>query len=183
MEFRVLEGQTAYTGKELRSGWISQRTGLGGDAAAGFVGPCRVATEDLVDLDDARAGEHIESASMAHVIVEHPGCDLQAAILRQRLLVSLLCEALRLKGHGVERDGDDVYYRNRKLTVSIAAPGPRSSLIHLGINIDPSGAPVPAIGLQELGVEPRALLSDLLERYRAELLSCRHAETKVREVP
>lgn len=183
MEFQVLEGQTPYTGKELRSGWISQKTGLHGDAAAGFVGPCRVATEDLVDLDDARAGEHIESASMAHVIVEHPGCALQAAVLRQRLLVSLLCEALRLKGCGVVRDGDDVYCGNRKLTVSIAAPGPQSSLIHLGINIDPSGAPVPAIGLSELGVEPRALLADLLERYRTELTSCRHAETKVRKVP
>lgn len=183
MEFRVLERNTTYTGKELRSGWVSQRTGLFGDAAAAFIGPCHVATEDLVDLDDARAGEHIESASMAHVIVEHPGCGLQTAVLRQRLLVSLLCEALRLKGHGVTRDGDDVYYGDRKLTVSIAAPGPRSSLIHLGINVDPRGAPVPAVGLQELGVEPRTLLSELLERYGREMASCRHAETKVRQVP
>ena len=180
LRFRVVEEETPYTGKELRSGWVSEKTGADGDAAVAFIGPCHVANEDLVDLEDARAGAHIESASMAHVIVEHPGCSLQAAVLRQRLLVSVLCEILG--GHDVRRDGDDVYYRDRKLTVSVAAPAAKSSLIHLGINIDPQGAPVPAAGLREIDVEPRALLTELLERYVVELRSCRHAESKVRRV-
>jgi hypothetical protein len=183
MRYRVLKEETPYTGKELRSGWVCQRTGLEGDAAAGFVGPCHVANEDLVDLDDARAGSHIESASMAHVIVEHPGCSLQAGVLRQRLLVSILCEILSEAKHTVWRDGDDVYYDRRKLTVSIAAPAAESALIHLGINIDPGGAPVPAVGLDEMDVEPQGLLTSLLERYAAEMESCHHAESKVRSVP
>jgi len=183
MRYRIIDEKTPYTGKELRSGWVSQKTGLDGDAAAGFVGPCHVATEDLVDLDDVRAGAHIESASMAHVIVEHPGCSLRAGVLRQRMLVSLLCELLREAEHIIRRDGDDVYCGERKLTVSIAAPAAGSTLIHLGINIDPSGAPVPAVGLGEMGVEPIGLLTTLLERYAAEMESCRHAESKVRSVP
>jgi len=179
----VLEEETAYTGKELRSGWVGSRTGLGGDAAAGFVGPCHVANEDLVDLDDARAGEFIRAASMAHVIVEHPLCGLETAVARQRLLVCVLCEILTGRGFHVRRSGDDVFFDSRKLTVSIAAPGPGSALIHLGINVDPEGAPVPAAGLREMNVDPAGLLGELLERYGCEIESIRYATGKVRPVP
>jgi hypothetical protein len=141
-----------------------------------------VKNEDLVDLDDVRAGTFIKSELMAHVIVEHPGCELATAVLRQRLLVCLLCEILAGGGHRVTRSGDDVYYDQRKLTVSIAAPSQRSALIHLGINIRPEGAPVPAVGLEEMGVDAAELLEELLDRYRRELESAAHAATKVRPV-
>lgn len=179
----ILDESLAYSGRELRSGWVARASGLDGDCGVGFMGPCSVATEDLVDLDDVRAGSYIESALMAHVIMEHPGCPIGTAVLRQRLLVCILAGLLDGRGVPVRRDGDDLFVGNRKLTVSIAAPSSGSSLIHLGVNIDPSGAPVPAIGLEELSVAPRALLSELLSRYGDELHSCAHAETKVRSVP
>ncbi len=181
IQFRILDGEIAYTGVELKSGWVAARTGLSGDAAAGFVGPCHVPTENLVDLDDARAGTFIKAASMAHVIVEH-ACPLDVAVLRQRLLVALLGELLRKRGKRMRREGDDLYYDDRKLTVSIAAPGPSTCLIHLGINIDPAGAPVPAVGLLEMRVEPREILGELLACYRDELQTVAHAATKVRTV-
>ena len=182
-EYRILDEEIPYTGRELRSGWVRERVGYEGDVGVGFVGACHVATEDLVDLDDAREGEHIHAASMAHVIVEHAGRELEAAVLRQRLLVVILCEILAGKGVAVERSGDDVFFEARKLTVSIAAPGPQSTLIHLGINVDPEGAPVPAAGLGEMDIAPRELLAELLEAYRLEMTSVRHATVKVREVP
>lgn len=181
--FKVLRKEAAYTGRELRSGWVERMSGYSGDAAVGFIGPCGVANEDLVDLDDARAGEFIRAASMAHVIVEHPDCGLETAVLRQRLLVCLLCERLEERGARVRRRGDDVFFDSRKLTVSIAAPGPASALIHLGINVDPDGAPVAAVGLSELGVDPAELLEELLESYRREIESTRYAAGKVRPVP
>jgi len=181
--FRILDAEVGYTGAELCSGWVEEHTGLGGDAAAGFVGPCDVPTGNLVDMDDARAGAFIRAASMAHAIVEHPHCALAAAVLRQRLLVCLLAEVIGERGSRVRRDGDDLYYEDRKLTVSIAAPSPVSTLIHLGINVDATGAPVPAADLSEMGHDPRAVLRELLERYRLELASAAHAESKVREVP
>jgi hypothetical protein len=58
----------------------------------------------------------------------------------------------------------------------------RISLIHLGINVDPAGAPVPAVGLAEMGIEPRGLLNDVLTRYANELATAAHATTKVRTV-
>jgi len=182
IQYVVLEDTVRYTGRELRSGWIRETTGLEGDAAAGFTGPCHVATADLVDMDDARQGETIVAAEMAHVIVEFFGCSLAVAVLRQRLLVCILCEILERRGFAVSRDGDDVYVGDRKLTVSIAAPSPQSALIHLGININPDGAPVPAIGLEELTVSPAELLETVLLRFERELASAAHAETKVRTV-
>lgn len=180
--FRILDATVSYTGTELRSGWVHEQTGLSGDAAAAFVGPCEVPNANLVDLDDARAGEFIRAATMAHVVVEHLGCPLETAILRQRLLVALLGEILSGAGRVARRDGDDLYYDGRKLTVSIAAPSHASSLIHLGINVDPAGAPVPAAGLAEMGLDPRAVLDDLLTRYANELETAAYAATKVKTV-
>jgi hypothetical protein len=119
---------------------------------------------------------------MAHVIVEHPACALDVAVLRQRILVAILGELIAARGKLARRDGDDLYYDGRKLTVSIAAPSTASSLIHLGINIDPAGAPVPAVGLGEMGIEPRGLLQDLFTRYADELKTAAHATTKVKTV-
>ncbi|NIM20693.1 MAG: DUF366 family protein [Candidatus Latescibacteria bacterium] len=183
MDYRILNESIPYTGRELCSGWVAGRTGLSGDAAVAFVGRCDVAAEDLVDVDDAKAGAVIRSEQMAHIIVEHPSCPLQTAILRQRLLVCILCEILGGKGHPLRREGDDVYVEDRKLTVSIAAPSSSGALIHLGINVRPEGAPVPAIGLEEMGVMALPLLRDLLDRYKKEVASCEYAETKVRYVP
>lgn len=180
--FRILEGDVVYTGAELRSGWVAARTGLSGDAAAGFVGPCHVPNENLVDVDDARAGLFIEAALMAHVIAEH-ACALDVAVLRQRLMVAILGELLRKRGKRMRREGDDLYYDDRKLTVSIAAPAASTCVIHLGINVDPEGAPVPAVGLTEMRVEPLEVLNDLLVRYGEELATIAHAATKVKTVP
>lgn len=179
--YRILDGVVPYSGTELRSGWVRERTGLSGDAAAGFVGPCLVPTEHLVDLDDARAGAFIRAASMAHVIVEHPGCPLAQGVLRQRLLVCILQEVVGVRR--LRRDGDDLYHEGRKLTVSIAAPFANGTVIHLGINVDPAGAPVPAIGLEEFRMDAASVLHELLERYVRELATVAHAETKVRTVP
>jgi hypothetical protein len=181
--YKILEEKITYTGRELRGGWVAEVTGIkGGGAAVGFIGPAHVETEDLVDLDDVKAGVSIEAAEMAHVVVEHLGCTLQAAVLRQRLMVCILCEILTERGIMPHREGDDVYVGGRKLTVSIAAPSRRACMIHLGINVNSEGAPVAAVGLDDFGVSALELLEALLDRYRKELTSAAYAETKVRSV-
>ena len=37
MEYRILEEEIPYTGKELRSKWVENQTGCPGDAAVAFV--------------------------------------------------------------------------------------------------------------------------------------------------
>jgi len=181
----LVRQQITYHGSELRSGWIAENFGLHGDAIVAFVGPCRVPTEHLVDLEDQRAGAVIVAARMLHFIAEQAPADLAVAVLRQRLFVALVAELLRAEGvtEGLSRSGDDIFVNERKLTVSIATISPRSGLIHLGINVDPAGAPVPASGLQELGIDPWRFAERLLDAYVQEMAGIAHAQTKVRTVP
>ena len=119
---------------------------------------CDVSGDDLVDLADRAAGEYIKAAMMLHFVVEHFATDLLTAVRHQRLLCAVLCEYLnaRLYAHVLRRDGDDIYMGEGKLTVSIATVSPVSALIHLGINIDATGAPVKTAELAKftMKVEP-----------------------------
>ena len=48
----------------------------------------------------------------------------------------------RMSGKLPTRKGDDLFLGEGKLSVSIATASPVSTLIHLGVNEDASGAPV-----------------------------------------
>ncbi len=182
MQQHFAEDPIAYTGRELRSHWIFETFGLQGDAIVAFTGPCDVALEAMVDLADVAAGESIRARLMVHFIAECFDRDLEKAVLRQRLLVALAAEKLGVSAQ-VRREGDDLYVGDRKLSVSIATASPVSTLIHFAINIDPEGAPVAAIGLDELGVDAPALAGTLMAAFADELTGVAHARCKVRAVP
>jgi hypothetical protein len=185
MKWRVLDQEIAYTGAQLRSGWVAQVTGLAGDAAAAFVGPCDIKPEHMVDRTDLEAGARIFSPRMLHLIIEHPGLDLHSITLRQRLLMAIAGEIINshLGEPVLRREGDDLYLRGRKLSISVATVSPASGLIHSGFNLRGEGAPVPAIGLEELGIEPRGFAEQLLSAYSAEIESVQQASSKVKPVP
>ncbi len=82
----------------------------------------------------------------------------------------------------IVRRGDDLYDGDRKLSVSIATLSPNSALLHFAINVDPAGAPVPAKGLAEYGVDPREFAEAVLSSYAAETSGARRAVGKVRLV-
>lgn len=185
MQTRLLPQEIAYDGSQLRSGWIAEIAGLTGDAAIAFTGPCDVSFEHMVDRVDLEAGARIYSPRMLHVIIEHPGLDLGHITTRQRLLMAIALEVV----HGamgevlLRRDGDDLYLRARKLSISVATVSPHSGLIHAGFNYRGEGAPVPAIGLEELGVDPQEFAAHLLRRYAAEIEGSDAAAAKVKPVP
>ncbi len=173
-----------YDGSQLRSHYIREQTGIANDAVIAFAGACNVRGARLVDLEDAEAGSTIVAAHMLHFIGEHFQAPLREANFRLRLFVSILKERIEATAPGVKlsRDGDDLFAGKRKLTVAIATSGPLSSLFHCGVNIDPAGAPVPAVGLEELGIDHAALAEAVLEGYREECLSIELAMRKVRGV-
>ncbi len=182
-----------YRGPELRPHFLLERFGLRGSAIGAFIGPCRVETEHLVDWEDKLASDRIEAREMVHFLGEFFGMrSLTEGVLIQRLFMAMAGEALQLEladkpRFKWRREGDDLYVSvegglERKLSVSIVTASPVSLLLHAGINIDPTGAPVPAIGLGELGVEPRAWAQRVLERFQAEWESLEWACTKVKPV-
>ena len=184
MNYRLVDRNILYTGAELRSGWAAEITGLAGDAAAAFIGPCDVRPEHMVDRVDLEAGARIASPGMLHIIIEHPGLDLDNVTLRQRLLMAIAGEIINthLGEPLLRREGDDLYLRDRKLSISVATVSPSSGLIHCGFNLRGEGAPVPAIGLEELGLEPRQFAGQLLSAYAKEMQSVHEAASKVKPV-
>jgi len=184
MQWRWLSQEIPYTGRELRSGWIADTTGIEGDAIVAFVGPGEVPLENMVDMEDVHRGVPIKAAQMLHFLVEHFDTDLARTVLRQRLLVCQAAEILNQTSmRQIRRDGDDLFVGERKLSVSIATASPTSTLIHLGLNIDPAGAPVPAIGLDELGVPAAEVAEQIMPAYVEEMQSIEAAQRKVRGVP
>lgn len=184
MQTHLCPATIRYTGHQLRSLWIFDEFGLQGDAIVAFVGPCRVELSEMVDRANVAAGQPIEAAQMLHFIAEHFDRDLNRAVLRQRLFICLIAERLGALGSvpPLRRDGDDLYAAERKLSVSIATISPVSTLMHVGLNVDPAGAPVDAAGLGEWGVDVEALAGELLEAYAGEIEDAHLATCKVRGV-
>lgn len=185
MRTRLLDQEILYDGSQLRSGWIAEVAGLIGEAAVAFLGPCDVSSAHMVDRADREAGVKIASPRMVHLIVEHPGLDLAHITSRQRLLMAITLELLNanLGEPLLHREGDDLHLRDRKLSVSVATVSPTSGLIHSGFNCRGEGAPVAAIGLEELAFAPREFAARLLGAYAEEIDSAATAAQKVKPVP
>ncbi len=179
-----LEERMDYSGLELRSHFVRERSGIETDGLVAFIGGCSVKGDALVDLEDAEAGDFIAADRMLHFIGEHFDSGLREGNLRLRLLVAIVRELIEERSgeEGIERRGDDLYVRARKLTVAISTVSPVSSLMHLGVNIDPTGAPVAAVGLEELDIDPVDLAKATLGRYAEECRSIELALRKVRGV-
>jgi hypothetical protein len=192
MKFATLlsKEDRAYTGAELRPHFLLTKLGLKGSGLAAFIGPCRVETENLVDWEDRLASDRIEARRMIHFLGEFFGSSLREGVLAQRLLMAIALERLRAEGvragFELSREGDDLFAVSsggkRKLSVSIVTASPVSQLLHAGINIEPEGAPVPAVGLAELGVQPERFAAGVLEAFASEWESLDWACAKVRPV-
>lgn len=185
---RLLAGELAYDGSQLRSHFGYEQLGVAGDSVIAFIGPCDVLAREMVDREDHRAGAVIRAKSMLHFIAESFAARLPEMVYRQRLfarLVASLLEQSFPKDRCDQRlrvDGDDLYLGERKASISVATVSPVSGLFHFALDIDPTGAPVPAVGLEELGVEPRAFATKVLDAWRAEVESIAVAAVKVRWV-
>ena len=200
MFVRFLSETIAYDGSQLAAGWCAARcpdAPPAGDIAVAFVGPCDVHPEHMVDLEDLRAGAFIYSESMVHVLCEHPGADLEKAVLRQRLLACLAEETLKERvapadAGRIVRRGDDLFDGPRKLSISIATVAPRPQaaaagdgdggreLIHFAVNVRSADYPLPVKGIADYGTAPRGFAEALLEAYRLEMDSVARAARKVR---
>jgi hypothetical protein len=184
IETMFIDKKMDYTGDQLHSHFVREVSGISVDGVVAFRGACAVTTDTLVDLDDAESHSSIIAEEMLHFIGEHFECSLREANYRLRLFVSIIGEILGEVAPGLElrREGDDLYVGGRKLTVAIATATPVSTVFHCGINIDPDGAPVPAVGIKETGVNSEKFAVAVLRRYGDECLSIDRAIRKVRSV-
>lgn len=186
MSVRIFYSPTelVYRGPELSSHFAYRTFDVLGDSCVAFQGGCWVETRDLVDLADRKKNEHIFSKHMLHFIIENFDRDLEKAVLRQRLFAAIVQQQLLWRGVShVARRGDDLFVGESKLSVSIAALTPVSTIIHFGINVVSQGTPVRSLGLADFQVEPRGFALAVMEAYREECDSIEEARCKARPVP
>ena len=184
MHTKLIENEIKYIGSQLAPHWIYKNFKLQGDAIVAFIGECEVALTEMVDIEDVINNEPIYSKSMLSFITEQFNVNLVEGVFRQRLLICVIKEALEKRGLKITRNGDDLFFDGKKLTVSIATKSVNSILIHTGINIDSTGAPVKASGLtSELGItDIKGLAQEILTNYSEEIDDVVLASTKVRGV-
>jgi uncharacterized protein len=184
MHTKLIDQETKYTGLELAPHWIYKNFQLQGDAIVAFCGECEVNLSEMVDIEDVINNEPIYSKNMLSFIVEHFNINLIEGVTRQRLLICIIKEIIEklLTSHlaPLTRNGDDLFINGKKLTVSIATKSLTSVLIHVGVNIDPSGAPVDAIGLNSLNIDNiNAFANEVMVKYSQEIDDIILASTKV----
>jgi len=178
------EVSEVYTGAQLRPLWIYLNWGLLGSAGVAWVGGCDVLLDKMLDGEDKRAKAQISGDCMLHFIFELFDTNLLSAVCFQRLMAGWIQLAFLKLAPGVvlRRDGDDLYFENKKLSISIAAPSIRSSLIHFALNVVNSGTPVDTCCLEDFSINPEDLANEVFHLASQEWQSIWEATYKVHSV-
>ncbi|MFH1874173.1 MAG: DUF366 family protein [Pseudomonadota bacterium] len=184
MNYKFLKKELVYDGTQLAPHWIYKKTQILGDAIVSFIGPANVPLENMVDLEDVVNQAPIYSPLMLHFLIEHFNCDLKNIVFCQRIFCAIVLEELlkKIGSTKIIRRGDDLFEQDKKLSVSIATISPVSGLIHLGINIETKGTPVPTKGLKDYQIDPKEFAELVMKRYVEEMLMVETAKCKVRPV-
>ena len=184
MKTLYIDKDIKYIGSQLAPHWIYKNFNIQGDAIVAFCGECEVKLTEMVDIEDVINNEPIYSKYMLSFISEQFGINLVEGVLRQRLLVTCIKEALERRGVVVVRNGDDLFINNKKLSVSIATKSITSVLIHTGLNILSEDAPIPVSALKsDLCIDDiKEFAIEIMEKYSEEILDIIQASTKVRGV-
>lgn len=181
MKTHYCESPLRYDGTQLSSHFAYRNFGIAGNSVIAFQGPVRVELTEMVDIEDVLAKDAIASDGMLNFIVEIFGLELFGAVFMQRLLMAVIQEEINAKlgKWAARRSGDDLFFEDRKLSVSIATASPVSVLVHSALNTVGTGAPIPVSSLSEMGIEPRSLAVSVLERFSKEVESAEFARVKV----
>jgi len=183
MEKLFIDKEIKYIGSQLSPHWIYKNFNLQGDAIVSFIGEVDVKLDEMVDIEDVINNEPIYSKKMLNFIIEIFNCPLEQMVWTQRLFMSIIKEELEEYGISLKRDGDDLFYDNRKLSVSIATKSITSCLIHSALNIIKEGAPISVSDLTEMGIKDvEKFALDVMQKFQQEVKSIRMATYKVRGV-
>ncbi len=183
MKTLFIDKNIKYIGSQLSPHWIYKNFHILGDAIVAFIGEVDVKLSEMVDIEDVINNEPIYSKKMLNFIIEQFDISLITMVYIQRLFISIIKDVIEDYGATVERSGDDLFFNNRKLSVSIATKSINSCLIHTGLNIIKEGAPIQASDLQELNIaDIKEFANKIMEKFKQETESIKLATYKVRGV-
>ena len=170
MQYKFLHDYGAvYDGSQLSSLYAYRKHKVRGDSIIAWVGPCEV-KDHMIDIEDIQAEEFISSDAMLHFIIEifDTPVDLKKAFLYQRLFTFVIYSTLLHTSASDEISllGDDIYCSD-KLSVSIATVNPVSLLVHTGLNVTKTGAPIPISCLNDVldGIDPEQFANGVMHHF------------------
>ena len=173
MKLIILTDQIKYDGSQIAPLW-AYRMGIKDDSIVVFHGPMDVTFENMKDLEDEQAGKTIKGDDLIHFIVERfdSPASMRLAYYMQRLLIVCVRDVLEKHEIRTTRNGDDLFVKERKLTVSIASAGVSSEKIHCGINITTQGTPhdVRTAALTDIGIKDwKSVAKDIADNFVREI--------------
>lgn len=181
MKSLFIDQQFEYDGSQLKSLYAYLNHSILGNSIVSWIGPCRVDFDKMIDGEDLLQKSKICGDSMLHFIVEVFDQNLMTGVALQRVLASLIKDYLEQKTQQkFLRDGDDIYWEDKKLSISIASISARSTMIHFAINVVNTGTPVPTCALEDFNLNPKEVAQSLLESFKKEFLSIQEATWKVK---
>ncbi|KHD89625.1 MAG: hypothetical protein OM95_02560 [Bdellovibrio sp. ArHS] len=187
MKTLFIERKFPYDGTQLHSLFAYLEHKVLGPSIVSWQGPCSISFEHMVDGEDLLEQAQIKGDEMLHFIIEVFDRDLFSGVALQRMFAAIAKDYLQsnsavLKNASLVRDGDDIYWEDRKLSISIATKSPVSVMVHFAMNVTNQGTPVKTLSLQDLQMEPRQVAEALMVKFQKEFTSIVTATQKVRPV-
>ncbi len=186
MKTHFIDQEMAYDGSQLKPLYAYLQHKVLGDSIVAWIGACDVSFENMVDGEDLIELSPIKGSRMLHFIIEIFHTSLLVGVTAQRLFASVARDYLQtharsaLGGDRLIRDGDDIFWEDKKLSISIASSSAVSTQIHFAMNISTAGTPVKTTSLDELKIEARTAAHDLMNLWEKEFSSIEIATKKVR---
>jgi hypothetical protein len=103
----------------------------------------------------------------------------------QRLFASIVQSYIQEKTEFrflLRRDGDDIFWEDKKLSISIATSSPRSTMIHFAVNISNEGTPVKTCALEDFSLDSTVVAKNIMDLFVSEFHGIQEATWKVKAV-
>lgn len=186
MQSLFINQKIKYDGTQLKPLFTYMEHGLLGDSVVSWIGSCDISFDKMVDGEDVRAQAEIKGSEMLHFIFEMFDPGLLVGVFVQRLFASVakdfLNETLGVN-YSLVRNGDDLYWNQKKLSISIATKSVTSTLVHFALNISNAGTPVATCALKDdFKIDAHEFAQELMKRFTSEYQDIKNATMKVRSV-
>lgn len=170
-----------YDGSQLKPLFAYLDYKVLGNSVVSWVGACDIPFEHMVDGEDLLEKAEIRGAEMLHFIIELFDQNLFSAVSVQRLFASIVKDVLSEKTGALWiRRGDDLYFEDKKLSISIASKSINSVMIHFAMNVVNEGTPVKTCALKDWNLDAVTLSEVLMTKLVEEIEDIQVATWKVR---
>lgn len=185
MKTKFIRKSFSYTGVQLKPHFAYENYGILGNSAVAWIGPCEIPFENMVDLEDVLAQSPIRGDKMLHFIVEIFNQSLFSAVVLQRLLASIVKDEIVVRlgkksSVVLHRDGDDIFWGSKKLSISIASISVVSTQIHFAVNVNNTNTPVETAALEDFKIDVNDFASTVLKNLSNEFMTIESATQKVK---